>query len=310
MVVEGAFNLLFRPGLRKDFRDTFEMYKPEYPLYLKVSTTDMPEQQASIITGPSRMFELADGAPVSYDDPKLGPKVVGVDKEYGLGFVITRRAVEDDQYNKANQAAKWLAHAARMTMEYRSALFLDDAFTGTYFKGIDGKKLCATDHTLINSTSTWANTPSTQVGLSVTGITNLIDLATIQVDQNGDPRPMNCDTLVIGTNTGDQNRALQIWHSKLEPFTSDNQENALKLRMGMANGNMPRKDPIVSHFKSSRRSYFLIDSRYNDAHFVIRRDVQMEDTHDFDTGAAKYKTTCRFLVWFVDPIGWYGCNPS
>ncbi|KKK84031.1 hypothetical protein LCGC14_2787420, partial [marine sediment metagenome] len=31
---------------------------------------------------------------------------------------------------------------------------------------------------------------------------------------------------------------------------------------------------------------------------------------DFDTGAAKFKTTTRFLIWFVDPRGWTGSNAS
>ena len=303
MIVQGAFNLLFRPGLRADFRDEYLQYVPEYPLFLKTTTTDLPETSATIITGLSRMLERADGEPVSYEDPRMGPKVVILDKEYALGFMISKRTVEDDQYGKANQAAKWLAHAARMTSEYRGAGFLDDAFTGTYYKGIDGLSLCNTAHTVINSSKTFANTPTAPIGFSIAGVTALLDLAQQAIDQNGDPIVVNIDTIVIGNNAGDYQRALQIFNSDHEPFTTENQINAIQMRL-------PKPRLVISHFKQSFKSYFMIDSRLNDAMYIVRRPIDFSDTFDFDTDAAKFKATMRFAIGHVDPIGWFGSNPT
>ena len=303
MIVQGAFNLLFRPGLRKDFRDSYEQYEPEYPMFLKTGTTSVPEQAATIMAGLSRLYERGDGEAVTYDQPKMGPKVMGVDKEFASGYIVSRKTVEDDQYGKANQASKWLANAARMTMEYRSAALLDDAFTGTDFKGIDSLSLINTAHTLINSASTVANRPTTEVGLSVTGITALLDLFQVSKDENGDPIRMFPDTLILGNNAGDYHRALQIFNSQLEPFTAENQENAIRMRL-------PKPKIIVSHFKSSTRSYFMVDSKWNDAQFLTRRPVTFEDTFDFDTDAMKAKASTRFMIWFVDWRGWAGANPS
>lgn len=302
MVTQGAFNLLFRPGLRSDFRDEYDRYEPEYPVYLKVETTTMPEQAATIMTGPSRLLERGDGEPVTYEDAVIGPKVMGVDKEFALGFMITRRTVEDDQYGKANQASKWLAHAGRMTSEYRSAALLDDAFTGATFLGIDGLALCHTAHTLLNSSTTVANTPSAPVGISVTGFTAVQDLFRLMKDENGDPVKMWPDKLILGNSSADINRAWQIMNSQKEPFTADNQDNAIKANM--------KVQLEVSHFKTSLKSYFFIDSRYNDAHYVTRRAIEFDDDFDFNTDAALYKATTRFLIWFVDWKGWVGVNPS
>jgi hypothetical protein len=302
VVTQGAFNLLFRPGLRSDFRDEFDRYEPEYPSYLKVSTTTMPEQAATIMTGPSRLLERGDGEPITYEDALIGPKVMGVDKEFALGFMITRRAVEDDQYGKANQASKWLAHAGRMTSEYRAAALLDDAFTGSTFVGIDGLRLAHTAHTLLGSSGTVSNQVSPAVGVSITGITAAQDLFGLMKDENGDPIKSWPDTLVIGNSAGDINRAWQIFNSAKEPFTTDNQENAIKARM--------KVKIEVSHFKSSTRTWFLIDSRYNDANYVTRRAIEFDDDFDFNTDAALYKATTRFLIWFVDWRGWVGSNAS
>ena len=303
MIVEGAFNILFRGGLRKDFRDSFEQYESEYPQFLKVGTTSDPEQRATIMTGLNRLYERGDGEPIIYDDPKIGPIVVGVDKEFAAGFMLTRRTVEDDQYGKANQASKWLAHAAHLTYEYRSAAFLDDAFTGNFFRTIDNLPLISTAHTLIGSSLTVANRPATDVQLSMAGITYLFDLWQQMKDENGDPIPAWPDTLIIGNNAGDYNTALQIWNSTLEPFTADNTDNVVRRRM-------PNPKIVQSHYKASTKSYFMVNSMMNDAHLLVRRAVEFDDTFDFDTDVAKYKTTTRFLIWVVDWRGWSGANPT
>lgn len=303
MLVQGAFNLLFRPGLRDNFLDSYEQYESEFPIYLKESSMDTPEQSATIIAGLSRLYERGDGEPITYDTPKMGPKVMGVDKEFALGFMLTRKTVEDDQYGKANQSAKWLGHAANMTKEYRSAALLDDAFTGATFLGIDNLSLCNTAHTLLNSSKTVSNSLATPVGISVTGITAAFDIAQVMKDENGDPIKVFPDTLLIGNSAGDLNRAIQIFSSDKEPFTSDNQDNVIKKRLSS-----PKIQ--ISRFKASTKPWFMIDSKWNDAHFVTRRPVEFDDDFDFNTDAALYKVTTRFLIWFVDWRGWIGSNAS
>lgn len=306
MVVEGAFNALFRPGLRDDFRDSYMEYEPEYNQFLRESTTTLPELRATIIAGLSRMYERYDGEPLTYDTPVQGPVVGAVDKEFALGFMITRKTVEDDQYNKANQSAKWLGHAANMTKEYRSAALLDDAFTGTDFKGYDGLSLINAAHTLINSDATCANTPgsTSQFGVSMTGVTTFFDLAQNIKDNNGDPMKMFPDTILISNSAPDWHRALQIFGTEKEPFTAENQDNAVRKRL-------PTPKIVVSRYKSaSTRSWFMIDSKLNDCHFVTRRALTFDDSFDFNTDAALYKASMRFIIWFVDWRGWLGSNPT
>jgi hypothetical protein len=304
MQVTGPFNLLLRPGLRKNFLDEWDQYDVEYSQFLKTDTTNLPEQAATIMSGPNRMYELGDGEPITYEDAVIGPKVMGVDKEFGLGFAVSRKLMEDDQYGKANASSKYLAHAGRMTSEYRSAAVLDDAFTGTTFKGIDGLSLCNTAHTVINSSITIANRPASDVGFSMTGVTACFDLFQVMKDEAGDPIKIWPDTIILGNNAGDVNRSMQIFQNgKLEPFTAENQDNPVAKRM-------PSPKIVLSHFKSSLKSYFLVDSRWNDAWYLTRRAMSFEDTHDFQTGAALFKATTRFLIWFVNWRGWVGVNPT
>lgn len=301
MIVQGAFNLLFRAGLRKDFRDSYMLYEPEYPQYLKVGKMDGPEIEATIITGLKRLIERGDGESVTFEDPKMGPKVVGVDKEFALGYILTKRTVEDDKYKKANQAARWLAEATRMTYEYRSGALLDDAFSGSTFKGIDNLSLCNTAHTLINSSRTVSNAAATPVGFGYTGVQVLLDLHANLRNENGDPIKSQPDTIIYNPNN--ISKAMQVFGSMLEPFTADNQDNAVRKRL-------PNIKQVVKRFVTNATSYFLIDSKLNDAHFLMRRPVEFDDSFDFYTSAAMYMASTRFLIWFVDWRGWAGQNAS
>ncbi len=303
MMTQGAFNLLFRAGMRADFRDSWDDWEPEYSQFLRVMSTDEPEHRATIMTGLNRLYERGDGEPIIYEDPVMGPQVVGVDKEFAGGVMITRRTVEDDKYGKANQGARWLARAGRLTMEYRAAALLDDAFTGNFFRTIDNLPLIHTAHTLINSASTVPNRPATDVALSVAGITAMFDLYQVMKDENGDPIRAFPDTLIVGNSAGDYNTALQIWNTTNEPFTADNTDNVIRRRL-------PKPKMFVSHYKSNPKSYFLVSSKLNDAQMLIRRAIEFDDTFDFDTDVAKYKASTRFLIWVVDWRGWAGANPT
>ncbi len=86
MEVQGDLALLFRSGLRSDFRDKFNEHETQYSQYLRMGSMDGPEQEATIIAGLRRLLEIGDGEPVTFEDIVLGPKVIGVDKEFGLGF--------------------------------------------------------------------------------------------------------------------------------------------------------------------------------------------------------------------------------
>lgn len=303
MKAQGAYNLLFRPGLRADFRDSFEEYPPEYNQYLKTGTMDRPEIEAAVIAGPNRLKEVGDLEGTTFFDAKLSGKVAGVDKEFSGGYGVSQRAVEDDQYNKINQGAKWLGEAARLTYEYRSAALLDDAFTGSTFLGIDGLALCHTAHVLFNAPlgTTMQNRPTLEVGFSLAGIDALLELHELHKNWNGDPVRSIPDTVIyspkyIGV-------AMQIFGSELEPFTAGNQINATRKRLANVK-------QVVARYKTSAESYFLNDSRKNDAQFLTRVALSLKDWIDEDTGAMLVKARVRFLVWFADFHSWTGSNPT
>jgi phage major head subunit gpT-like protein len=300
MIVRGAFNHLLRPGLRKDFRDSYNSYPEEYSQILKIGSQDRAEVEAVNLAGLPRMVVRGEAEPVTFLDPVMGDKVIYVDTEYALGFQITRRMVEDDLYNKARQNAKWLGRSARLTQEYAAAALIDDAFAGATFTGVNGEALCSTTHTLLNSAQVASNRLAPDVQLSVTGLQAAYDLAELTIDETGDPIPIMPDTLII--NVADAWVATQLNEAKMEPYTADNNVNALTSRKGTLK-------TVVSHYKLQGSDWFIRDSKLSDAHFLWRVRVQNHDGMDDQTLVAFYWARQRFLTYFFDWRGWIGSSP-
>lgn len=300
MIVRGAFNHLLRPGLRRDFRDQYDQHEEEYSQFLQTGSQDRAEVEATAMSGLPRMVRRPESEAVTYVDPQMSDKFIFVDDEYALGFIVSQRMMEDDLYNKANQNSRWLGRSARLTQEYRAAALLDDAFTGNTFTGLNGEALCSTSHSLVGATGTWSNRLANDTQLSVTGLQAAFDLAETTVDHNGDPIPINPRRLII--NAQDKWKAEQLVKSEFEPFTADNQINAIKSSEDLSY--------MISHYKTQGRDWFIQDPGFHDAHFLWRVRPQFDDTFDFDSRAAKFMARQRINVYFFDQRGWVGSNAT
>jgi len=301
MLVRGAFNHALRPGLRRDFRDNYQSHKEEYPQFLNVGTQDRAEVEAVAVSGLPRMVVRGEVEPVTFLDPVMSDKVTFVDDEYALGFAISKRMMDDDLYGRANQNAKWLGRSARLTQEYRAAALLDDAFSGSTFTGLEAEALCSTTHTLIAESGNWSNQVANNIQFGVTGLQAAFDLAEQLVDHNGEPVVANFRRLVI--NIADEDIAIKITAGEKEPFTMDNDVNAImKKRPGLTY--------VVSHYKTQGKEWFFQDPEMMDAWFLFRVRPEFEDDFDFRTKAAEFTARQRINVYFFDPRGWIGSNPS
>lgn len=302
------FVILNRADVKLEFAKEYEAYPEEWKQFFNITNSKEYEQRATIFSTPARMYERGEGEPITYDTPTVGPLVTAIDKEFAAGFMATRRALEDDKTGRLMQAPKWLARAARLTMEYEGAKFLDDAFTGTYYKGIDNKPLIALDHVSVSGdyTSSIPNKPTLAISPSVTAVNSILELFHNMKDENGDPIVMWPDTWVV-SDLGYERKLEQILKSEYEPFTAENQVNVLRDQMAK----FGRKPKIaLLHYTTNKKHWFAIDSRYNDARTVIKRAIELDDEVDFDTETHKWKGSMRMLFWFAFFRGWAGSNPT
>ena len=300
MIVRGAFNHLLRPGLRRDFRDSYQMYPEEFGMFLTVENFDRAEEERTAISGLGRMVRKGEVEPITYLDPRMSDRYIFVDDEFALGFSVSRRMMEDDQYGRANQSSKWLGRAARLTQEYLAAGLLDDAFTGAIYTGLFSESLIDNDHALLNGVGTWSNEVTGNPSLSVTGYQAALELFERQVDHQGDPMPMTGRRLLVdGTN---EFMAIQLTKNPNEPFTSDRNVNEALLKSGI-------RDYRLLHYKTQNGSWFIQDPAMMDMKFKFRRRPEFGDDQDRGgTLAARFWARQRIMAYFFDQRGIIGSD--
>jgi len=301
MHTRGAFNLLLRPGLRKDFRDSYMSFEEEYSSILRVGTMDRAEIELTTMSGLPRQMILGEGESYTFIDAELAEKITKTDTQYGLGFGVTLEMMEDDLYGKANGSAKWLGRSTRLAQEYAVADLLDDAFAGGTFTGYAGEALCTAAHTLLSSPSTWSNQISGNPQLGVLGLQAAFELGEQTIDHRGDPIPVRIDHLII--NIADEWTAIQLTQNEAEPFTADRNVNATRRKRQLGY--------TVSHYKDqSGRDWFARDTKLHDAHFLFKVKPQFPDWYDPGVRTSFYASRQRFLVYFYDQRGWIGSNAT
>lgn len=300
MIVRGAFNHLLRPGLRKDFRDSYQQYPEEFGMFLTVENLDRAEEERVAISGLGRMVRKTEVGGITYVDPVQSDKYTFIDDEFALGFMMSRRTVEDDQYGKANQNSKWLGRAARLTQEYLAASLLDDAFAGSVFTGLFGEALISTSHALLNGAGTWSNRVAGNPALSVTGYQAALELAESQVDHQGDPMPMMPSRLLVDRT--DEMVAIQLTQNPDEPFTTDRNVNAALRKRSI-------RSYKLLHYKQADGSWFLQDPGLIDMKFKFRIRPQFGDSQDEgNTLAARFWARQRIGAYFFDQRGIVGSS--
>jgi phage major head subunit gpT-like protein len=165
-VIRGQFDQLLQPGARKVFVDDYNELPAIYPSLFNVDTSGKAFEDDLVITGLPIALKRPEGAPIAMDRPKFRGRVRYIHAGFGLGYEITREAVEDDVYGALNsQGASNLARSMRETEEVTAHAVLNGAFTTvlTY----DGVSLINTAHLGVGGL-TFSNRANPDADLSTT----------------------------------------------------------------------------------------------------------------------------------------------
>jgi len=171
--------------------------------------------------------------------------------EIGLGYAITRKAVDDNLYKtQFHPSNLGLIESFQQTKEIYGANVLNTATTYNANVGGDGVALCASNHPIDGSTV--ANIPSTPVDLNEATLLNgMISIRTNFKDQAGLKVFARGRKLVIPPQL--EPVAIRLLKTELRPGTADNDVNAiLTTAGGLSEGYM------VNDFLTSSYAWFLL----------------------------------------------------
>ena len=293
---------LLLPGLR-GIEGKYEMIPSQYDkIFTKHDSKLALERTAEL-----RFLGLAqlktEGGQTSFDSG-AGERFVYNQEhtEIGLGYAITRKAIDDNIYKtQFHPSNLGLVEAFQQTKEIYGASVLNNAQTYNAAVGGDGVALCSTSHPIDGGSV--ANTPTTQVDLNEATLLNaMIAVRTNFRDQAGLKVFARARKLIVPPQL--EPVAIRLTKTELRPGTADNDVNAiLTTAGGLSEGYM------VNDFLTSAYAWFLL-TNIDGLSYMERVRFETDMQVDFVTDNLLVKGYERYSFGYYNWRAIYGSFPT
>lgn len=295
-VTTGTHPKLLWPGLQAIWGNEYKDSPAGYSQVFQSGTSDKAYEEDQEISGFGLSPVKPEGGSVSYDDPVNGYLKRYTNVTYGLGFIVTEEAVEDNQYKaQAEKRVKALRRSMRHTKETVHANVLNRA-TDSAYAGGDGKELLATDHPTANGTQ--SNELATPADLSEASLEDIFIQIMNATDTRGLRISLKPKKLLVPANLVFE--ATRIVKSDLQNDTANNAINATRSMGMLPEGVMPWT------FLTDTDQWFVLTDVNDGLKTLQRRELALEKDSDFETGNFKHKATERYSCGWTDWRGVYG----
>lgn len=223
-------------------------------------------------------------------------------QEVGLGYAITRKAIDDNLYKAQFQPTNLGLQASfAQFKEIQGANVLNQGNVyQTQLVG-DGVSLFNTAHPF--DFGTWANRPSVDVDLNeATLLQGMINVRQNFVDEAGLRVLSRARRLVVPPAL--EPIAIRLTKTELRPGTSDNDVNAIMSTAGGLPDGCISLDYLTSSF-----AWFLT-TNIKGFIFMMRKPFEMDMQVDFITDNLLVKAYERYVFGYNDPRCGYGSFPT
>lgn len=281
------------PGVHAWFGNEYKDISKPFESYFQMETSDKAYEEVVEAYGFGLAAEKGEGASIQYDTDGEGYKTRFTNKVYGLGYIVTREAIEDNQYKQiAMRRSAELARSMAATKCIVHANILNRGFAT--FLGGDGVVLFSAAHPTIsgNQSNLLTAADLSEAGLeaAATAIMTMRNARGIVI--NAKPK-----TLVV--HPSEWANATRILMSDMRSGTANNDTNALKVK-GIVDQVV--MDPYLTDIDAW---YLTTDIPYGLTSFQ-RRAMEFKQDNDFDTENAKAKATERYVPGWADWRGVFG----
>jgi hypothetical protein len=294
----GSIAKLLWPGLNAVWGKEYAEHPQEWRDLVDSETSDKMYEQDVLMPGFGLAPIKTEGASISYDSTSQGYTTQYTHIAYGLGFVVTREAIDDNQYErKALGSTADLAFSFRQTKENVVANVYNRAFNSSYVGG-DGKELIATDHPI--QAGTFSNELATPADLSEASLEDLAVQIMNAVNDRGMKISIMPRALIVPPALVFE--ATRILKSQLQNDTANNAVNAIR-SMGLFPEGVK-----VNHYLTDTDAYFIRTNAKNGLKLFQRTSPEFTQDNDFDTSNLKYKGYERYSTGWTDPRGLFGSS--
>jgi hypothetical protein len=222
--------------------------------------------------------------------------------EIAIGFAITRKAIDDNLYkSQFHPSNLGLQESFSQAEEIYAANVLNTATTYNASVGGDGVALCSTAHPIDGGT--YANTPTTQIGLNEASLLNaMISIRTNFKDQAGLRMFSRGRKLIVPPQL--EPVAIRLTKTELRPGTADNDVNAiLSTAGGIPEGH------LVMDFLTSNYAWFMLTNVAGLA-MMSRKPFETDMQVDFITDNLLTKGYQRYSFSYFNGRSIWGSFPT
>jgi hypothetical protein len=294
VITSGSFAKALWPGVNAWYGKSYNDYAPEWDKLFDKNTSSKAYEEDVGLSSLGLAAVKAEGAAITYDSERQGFTTRYNHVVYALGFIITREAFEDDQYDViGKKKANALARSMRQTKEIVAANVYNRATTSGYTGG-DGVVLLSASHVNVAG-GTYSNIQSADLSEAA------LEQAFIDIEGFTDDRGLiiaaKPKSLIIPRQL--RFEANRILKSDGRVGTDNNDTNALKDSGLFTN-------IVVNHYLNDADAWFIRTDVPDGMKYFERRGDAFEMDNDFDTENAKFKATGRYSFGWSDPRGAYG----
>lgn len=280
------------PGIKAWFGNQYADISKPYEAYFQMETSDKAYEEVAEAYGFGLAAIKGEGQSIQYDTDGEGYKARFTNTVYGLGYIVTREAIEDGQYRQISERRS--AELARSMAATKCIVHANVLNRGFAVNGPDGVPLFSASHPTIsgNQSNLLTAADLSEAGLeaAATAIMTMRNARGIVI--NAKPK-----TLVI--HPSEWANATRILESDLRVGTSNNDTNALKVK-GIVD------QVVMDPYLTDHDAWFLTTDIPFGLLSFQRRAMEFRQDNDFDTENAKAKATERYSVGHADWRGVFG----
>ncbi|MBV9448559.1 MAG: Mu-like prophage major head subunit gpT family protein [Streptosporangiaceae bacterium] len=290
------------PAIDEVVMTKYSRYPDEFSEVFRMESSSRSIEQTTEVSGFGQFSVVAEGDTTRYDEALPAFNKSYVHAQYGLGFKVTRVAMDDDKFGVTRKLATELGRSAKETVEVAAANVFNTGFTSA--TGPDGVALFSTAHPLVGGGTqtnklSYATDPDvTSIQLALTDIRNT-------VDHRGKKLRIPPKKMIVPP-------ALEFVTAELlggndRPDTANRAINAFKRRSGM-----PSFDSwMVWDYLTDPNAWFIqCEKEDTELRFYWREQFNTVHDIDFDSRSVKTAGWMRFSVGFNGFYGVYGIPSS
>lgn len=296
-ITTGTHPKLLWPGLQAIWGNLYKDQPEEHTAVFDAGSSEKAYEEDQELAGFGLAPIKGEGGGISYDTTVNGYSTRYTHVTYGLGFIVTQEAVEDNQYKaQAEKRVRALRRSMRHTKETVGANVVNRAFSGSGQLGGDGVTMVASNHPTANGTQ--SNLLAVAADLSEAALEDIFIQIMSATDTRGLRIALKPRKLIVAPS--EAFNAERIIKSTLQNDTANNAINAIR-SMGL----LP-EGVLVWSFLTDANAWFVKTDASDGLKLLNRRDLKLEKDGDFETGNFKHKATERYAFGWSDWRAVYG----